>query len=890
MTVVAFGLRIHALGVPNLTGDEWFMLRNHDQGPLWIIHQAHTFEPHPLLYYLGLAGWIELAGRSEFAMRFPSVAFGTVLVVASIGLGRAIIGPRAGVIAGAVVALNPYQIAEAQNARNYAMVVSLSAVASLLYVRALRRNRRRDWAAYGVAMFLALNTHYDAALVLMVHVAYGIVCYLIAARRGCQAPSVASVEKGAIADLPFTVSRDWIATTAVVAVLFVAWLLYAWPALLAYHGYFPASVSLRHVLTRSLATFSLGQTASIPEAFPAFGLAALGLVWLLVRRPRSATFLTLYTLLPILVVSVLFLVRPMFDERYLIVLAPGYLVILAAGLEGLWQVAAPIGIAGIAGSLVVLVPTIPRTYQTMLTDRTDYRSMAAWVSTDGTSSDPIVATGYGQSELFGYYYHGGRTVQVIDQPSALAAALPSLLKDHDGLWLLPYWQSPPDVAALDVLNRDAALAAQRWFVNARALYYASPSRLTRPSETRATWDDRLTLQSAALTDAEIQPGQAVAAEIRWNVLASLTTPKVSLRLLDGQGAPVAQSDLALADGASLAPGDRIFRIGLLTPPSLPPGAYQLAVLVYRPDNGAALKLTTTAPVLDGAVTLGSVQVGVRSQPVRPAEAGVDLVDAVAFPNGISLLGRDPLGPPRAAGSRLSFRILWRSDRPSLPDVTRSLSLEDDRGHQVSLVSGPVLPSFPTSRWSPGQILAERIDCQIPATTASGSYHLDLSVGRGARSVDLGTVVISGPVRSFTRPAVRAPIGARFGGFATLLGDRVDAPSARPGGHLDVTLIWSATGTADKSYTAFVHLVDPAGKIQGQIDRVPVDGTRATDGWVAGEYLTDSYVVPIAAAAPAGQYRLEVGLYDPKSGARVPVVTSAGASTDHVVVGTVQVAG
>ncbi|HLH73247.1 MAG TPA: glycosyltransferase family 39 protein, partial [Chloroflexota bacterium] len=169
---LAFALRIHALGQPNLTGDEWFMLRNHDEGPAWIIHQAHTFEPHPLLYYLGLAAWIEVVGRSEFSMRFPSVLFGVLLTPALIGLGRALIDRWAGIFAGALVAVNPYQIAESQNARNYAMVVSLSAIATLLFLRALDRRRQRDWLAYGLAMWLALNSHYDAALVLAAHVVY----------------------------------------------------------------------------------------------------------------------------------------------------------------------------------------------------------------------------------------------------------------------------------------------------------------------------------------------------------------------------------------------------------------------------------------------------------------------------------------------------------------------------------------------------------------------------------------------------------------------------------------------------------------------------------------------------------------------------------------------
>lgn len=879
LTGLAFGLRIHALGVPNLTGDEWFMLRNHDQGPLWIIHQAHTFEPHPLLYYLGLAGWIEVAGRSEFAMRFPSVAFGVALVPALIGLGRSIIGPRAGLIAGALATLNAYQIAESQNARNYAMVVSLSALASLLFVRALKRDRRGDWIRYGVGMFLALNTHYDAALILLVHGIYGLTSGGLGKR----------LLPNSVGAWP-TPSRDWLVTTGVVTAGFIGWLFYAWPALLAYHGYFPNPVSLQHVLARSLATFSLGQTASIQAALPAFALAILGGGWLLIRRPAAAAFLFLYTLLPVLAVSLLFLVRPMFDERYLIVLAPGYLVMLAAGIEGLWQTVAPIGVLGLVGALAVLIPIVPRTYQTMLTDRADYRSMAAWVSTDGGPDDPIVATGFGQSELFGYYYHGSQTVQVIDQPTELAKELPSLLKGHDGVWLLPYWQSPADLAALAVLNQDAAPVAERWFVNARALYFASPRRLTERSVANGTWDDRIAVERATVTAGEVRPGDAVATEIHWKVAAPLASPKLSLRLLDSSGAPVAQSDVAFAPGPSLSPGEPVTRAGLLAPPALPPGSYRLAILLYHPDSGSALPLIATSPTQDGALILGSVQVGVRRETLLPTEAEVALSSPVNFPDGIALLGHDALGPPHEAGSRVSFRILWRADRPSLADLTRSLALEDAQGTQSGVETGPILPSFSPSHWSDGQILTERAEYQVPPTTASGSYRLVLRVGKGGPAVVLGTVVVSGPKRTFSPPTIPERIGARFGTFADLLGDRVGSPAGRAGDRVDVTLFWSAIGTADRSYTAFVHLVDQSGKIEGQIDRVPVDGTRFTDGWVAGEYLTDVYAVRVAPDAPPGTYQIDVGLYDAKSGARVPVVTADGTRTDHVVVGTIQVAG
>ena len=874
LMLVTFALRIYHLGLPNLTNDEWFMLRNHDEGPVWIIHQAHTFEPHPLLYYLGLAGWIELAGRSEFAMRFPSVFFGVILVPATIGLGRQLLGARAGLMAGVLITLAPYQIMEAQNARNYAMVVALGTVASLLFVRAMRHQQSQDWAGYTAAMLLALNTHLNAALVLAAHLVHGLLRCVSARTRSLQ------------------VDRRWVAANAVILIAFALWLSYAYPALSAYQGYFPERVGPLQVAVRTLATFSLGQGAPVRQSLPFLGVAALGLGWTTWRYRWSAVFLALAVFLPLLLVSAWFMVRPMFDERYLIVLAPPFLLLVAAGLDAVWDWSWVLGLVSGAAVLAYLFPTIPATYQAELTNRGDFRAMAAWIATDGAPDDPIVATGYGQAELFDYYAaaRGERRVaQVIDQPSRLAAELPLLLQAHRGLWLLPYWQSPADQAALSVLERIAAPAAERWFVNTRAIYYASTAALGRALAVHAVWTDHLALRSARLGPSEVAPGEAVGTELEFAVDRPLATPKLSLRLLDDAGDIVAQHDVALAGTPVIAGDGLLLRVGLVVPPAVPPGQYDLAVLVYQPDSGAPLRLTTTAPTRAGAVQLGKITVLPRQRPVPASEAGVSLVAPLPIPPGVSLLGHDALGPPRPAGDWLSFRVLWRADRAPLPPLDRAIVLRGPEGRSVTLCIAPILPSFPTPRWTTGQLLIERIRCQIPATLTGGAYRVELQVRPdGGVTVPLGDLIVSGPSRSFSRPQVDHPLEGRFGTFALLLGDRLPVADWRPGALVHLTLYWSAIGTADRSYTVFVHLLDPTGQIRGQIDRIPVAGTRPTDGWIAGEYLTDEYEVPLSPDAPPGRYRIEVGMYDAETGQRVPITRASGEVSDHLVIETFDV--
>ena len=222
LLLAAAGARARQLGVPTLTGDEWFMLRNAYEGPGWIVSQARVFEPHPLLYYLGFWGWIGVAGSTEWAMRYPSALFGVLTCAAVWRLGREIGGPLVALGAGLLAAVNPYQVAQSQNARNYAMVAALATVATAALLVAARREDSPGWRRYAVAMLLALHTHLNAVLT--------------AAAHGLWYAGRAWLRRS-------PPSRRAIVAAGAIALLFLPWLLYAAPALTAYRGFFPERVS-----------------------------------------------------------------------------------------------------------------------------------------------------------------------------------------------------------------------------------------------------------------------------------------------------------------------------------------------------------------------------------------------------------------------------------------------------------------------------------------------------------------------------------------------------------------------------------------------------------------------------------------------------------------------
>ena len=93
--------------------------------------------------------------------------------------------------------------------------------------------------------------------------------------------------------------------------------------------------------------------------------------------------------------------------------------------------------------------------------------------------------------------------------------------------------------------------------------------------------------------------------------------------------------------------------------------------------------------------------------------------------------------------------------------------------------------------------------------------------------------------------------------------------------LQLTLLWQADSKVDQAYTVFVHALDGAGKKLGQGDSEPAGGLSPTVSWKPGERVLDRHGVPLPETFQKEGARLEVGLYDLKSGARLQVLDNQG---------------
>jgi len=166
-------------------------------------------------------------------------------------------------------------------------------------------------------------------------------------------------------------------------------------------------------------------------------------------------------------------------------------------------------------------------------------------------------------------------------------------------------------------------------------------------------------------------------------------------------------------------------------------------------------------------------------------------------------------------------------------------------------------------WSDGQPLLE-IYSRQPATSPRDYQLAELEpIFDAMTQPDL-------PLWALKEPVPQHRVDARLGERTRLVG--FDAPpQVVAGGVLPLVLYWESLAPFDRQYNVFVHIEVEGEHIWGQRDGIPACGRQPTTGWEPGELVIDGHSLPVDPATPPGEYPLLVGLYDPTTGERLPVV-------------------
>ena len=285
---------------------------------------------------------------------------------------------------------------------------------------------------------------------------------------------------------------------------------------------------------------------------------------------------------------------------------------------------------------------------------------------------------------------------------------------------------------------------------------------------------------------------------------------------------------------------------LAVPATLTPGDYQVQVALRVPFGSAAL---LPGDQSDPWLAVGNVQV---TEPEELPAAG-QAVRIWAGEGVITSLDAAAMARP---GAEFPVDLTLAGDLPSL-----RLAWGQEAVQQVGGDRSPV-----------------RVTLKTPLE--SGEQQLLLSADEPLRcgwlrprhsACELATV----SVRGAPLPAGAVNFGDRIG----LLDLEIPDLTLQPGGELALELHWQPLAQMDEDYTRFVHVLDAADHIVGQIDSWPVQGTWPTSQWTPGEEVTDAVQLFIASDAAPGPYRLEVGWYLLDTMQRVPVLGNDGAPVD-----------
>ncbi|MFB0538271.1 MAG: glycosyltransferase family 39 protein [Anaerolineae bacterium] len=654
LLLAAFALRVHRLDYQALRGDEAFAHLFAQQPLREMLPSLATTEPHPPLYYATLHLWTSLLGQGEFAARFLSVLVSILMVPMIYRLGSVLCGAKVGWLAALLGAINPFLIWHAQDVRMYSMLACLGLGSVLLFSLALEQGSKSSqkglWGGYVILTVGALYVHYFSVFVLAIENLTVLCLYLFPRRRRGEetgdSPVAVNAEPGseqcpeprrrAVEERQRHPLTRWCVTQAVIAVLYVPWLLYVGKFILGHTKDWIEPVGLFSFLRRFFVVYSLGTT--IPEdraillvwAFViAFVLGCYGLV----RLPKErAVTLGTYLFLPTTGIWLISLFRPIFDERYLIIVTPAYCIFLALGLGILFQwrclelVEGMIKLPGkmaqsfvsvVAGGLLLALMLASSGhslfnyfYHPAYAKSPDWRALVATLRQQSAPGD-LVIHNYPDPALQ-YYLQGDLPLVVLPtsspvDPVATAEALDKLAAGRQRLWLVPQpstlWDA--DGFVENWLDRHCAKVHQETVGSlSLSLYLTPPAFLSRMTPINAHFDkvelagyklttDVSSPQSGILTTT---PNTALRLTLYWRVLAPMEISyTVFTHLLDANGQLWAQKDNPPVRGSypttEWRVGETIVdKYDIVIPPDALAGQYELVVGLYDATTGQRLPL------------------------------------------------------------------------------------------------------------------------------------------------------------------------------------------------------------------------------------------------------------------------------------------------------------
>ncbi len=403
--VVAAALRFSALGAQSFWYDEAVtaLLARGSLADLASGRLRDLGNP-PLLPIL-LHGWSLLFGGSDAALRSLSALAGVLSVPVLFSVGRRLAGEGAGLLAAALLAVDPFQVYLAQEARVFALATLLA----LLTVETLQGALERPgslaaWAAYAVSAFALAYAHYYGFFLLL-----GEAAFVAARDRRAflrQAGALAAAGLAYATWLPAFLQQ--LGTRGNLARSPESWWLHA----LATPMVYAVGTTLAWKGMATPLRLGLGAAAAVACLVPmVVGLRAT-------RRSPCAGLIRVWLAAAVVLPLAISLASPIYHVRYAAMGAPAFLLFVAAGLISMGpRRRAACAAVFMAAAVASLVTWYGRTV------KHDWRSAVAYVEARARPGDLLLFDADFNETAYGHYAKGAQPRLRILAPPAGAGGI-----------------------------------------------------------------------------------------------------------------------------------------------------------------------------------------------------------------------------------------------------------------------------------------------------------------------------------------------------------------------------------------------------------------------------------------------------------------------------------
>jgi hypothetical protein len=231
------------------------------------------------------------------------------------------------------------------------------------------------------------------------------------------------------------------------------------------------------------------------------------------------------------------------------------------------------------------------------------------------------------------------------------------------------------------------------------------------------------------------------------------------------------------------------------------------------------------------------------------------------------------------GAFLGLDLLWGTTGEPGGEVALLVELVNEAGDVAQAKRMSIDRQLPTTEWPAGALRIGRYRMRVNARVPPGEYAVRLSVVDALSGERVGEAAqvayreVEGAARSYENPAPQYRAGGCFGELLCVLGH----DEHRQGGQLVLVLYWQAADLMEQDYVVSMRLVDPAsGERVWQRDAPPGGWEYPTTWWDTGEVVSDTAECDVDGLS-AGRYRLEVVIYEPRSGQALEVSVRSGSA-------------